>query len=82
MIVVVEAGVFQGLRLIRRDHAQGGTGLQAHGFHSADHGRQSRHIAVLQVTPGGAHAEALCPAILRGARFGEHLFDRHQLARF
>jgi hypothetical protein len=79
VIVVVEAGVLQGHGLVRRQHAQGGAGLQAQGLHAADHGGQLGQVAVLQVAPGGAHAEALRPVAGLARALAITLVGVHQL---
>ncbi len=78
MIVVVEAGLFQRPRLMRLQHAERDTGFQPFCLHGLDHGRHLGQVAVLQFTPGGAHAEAICPAGLRLAGSLDDLLERHE----
>ena len=79
MVVVVEAGGFQLRRLLARQHAERGAGLETQRLDALDHGADGGKIAILGLAPGRAHAEARGAVDLGRARFGEHGLDRHQL---
>ena len=67
------------LRLRLGQHAERHAGLEPERFDALDHGANLIEIAILRRAPGGAHAEAAGAGVARGARFGEHLVERHQL---
>ena len=79
VVVIVEAGLFQLLRLRFGQHAERHAGLEAKGFDPLDHRANSVEIAILGRAPGGAHAKAAGAGIACGTRLGEHLVERHQL---
>src|SRR5262245_47851017 len=58
VVVVVEAGTLETLRLRLRQHAEGRTAFEAERAHALDHGADLLKVAILRLTPGRAHAEA------------------------
>ncbi len=79
MIIIIEPGDRERLRLFLRQHAQRHAGFHAHRAHAFDHLDDRGHIAVLGVAPCGAHAEALRPGILRLRGRLQHSAHVHQL---
>ena len=76
MVVIVQAGGAQPLRLIQCQHAQGHAGLQAqivYGFH---HGLDLRQIGIGGIAPGSAHAKARGTLLAGGAGGADHLVQR------
>src|SRR5690606_21136738 len=65
VVVVVQAGITQGLGLLAAEHAQGGAGLQPERLHPGDHRGYLRDVPVLGRAPGRAHAEPAGPGRLR-----------------
>src|SRR3546814_6358386 len=57
MVVIVEPGDRERLRLLLRQHAERHAGFHAHLAHALDHLDDRGHVAVLGVAPGGAHAK-------------------------
>nr|GEU28319.1 conserved hypothetical protein [Tanacetum cinerariifolium] len=82
MVVVIEAGVLQALRLFFFQHAQRGAGFQAQRLHFADHLLDLVHVAVLRAAPGGAHAEAGGAVVLGLLRRCQHGVDVEDFFRF
>lgn len=81
MVVVIEAGVGEPARLIRREHAERHAGLHAKRADALDHGDDHVHVAVFGAAPGRAHAVACCPALLPFAGLGKHSLDFHEFGR-
>ena len=81
VVVIVETGFLEPLRLRRRQHAERDAGFEAQRLDAFDHGADLIEIAVLRRTPGRAHAEPAGAGSLRGTRFGQHGVERHQLFR-
>ena len=79
VIVIVQPGLFERCGLIWGQHAERGAGFEAFGLHCGDHGGELGQVAVFDLAPGRAHAEALRAALLGAAGGGEHLLGRHQL---
>jgi len=81
VVVEVETSRFQRARLFGGNHAEGGAGLQSEALDPKDHPGQLRQVAVLQLPPSGAHAEALSPMRLRPRGVSDHGVGGHQLGR-
>ena len=79
VVVVVQPGVFQRLRLVRFEHAQRGAGLQAQAFHGANQGADFFNVAVFGRPPGGAHAKAGGARVLGGLGGAHYLLHFHEL---
>src|SRR3546814_7340416 len=59
MVVIIEPGDRERLRLFLGQHPQRHAGFHAHLAHALHHLDDRGHVAVLGVAPGGAHADAL-----------------------
>ncbi|MNM92233.1 hypothetical protein D3C81_1045580 [compost metagenome] len=81
VVVVVQPGFLERLRLVAFEHAQGGAGFQAQCLHFLDHRRHLGDVAVLGRTPRRAHAEARGAGLLGRAGAGDHAVGVHQLLR-
>ena len=79
VVVVVEAGRLEPLRLRLGQHAERGAAFEPERAHAFDHGADLLEVAILRLAPGGAHAEAARAGALGGARLGQHGVDAHQL---
>ena len=82
VVVVIQPGRLQGLRLVGREHAQRGAGLQPQGFDVGDHGGHFFQIPPFGAAPGGPHAKAGGPSGLGRLGRLQHLVFRQQLAGF
>ena len=82
MVVVVEAGLLEPLRLIEVEHAERHAGFHAEGFHALDHGEDRLHVALLGAAPGGTHAIARGARVKRLSCLGDDALDLHQLRGF
>ncbi len=82
VIVIVEAGVFQPFGLLGLEHAERHAGLHPECAHALDHLTNAIKIAILWRAPSRAHAKASRAGGLRGAGFGQHGLDAHQLGGF
>jgi hypothetical protein len=80
VVVVVQSGRFECLRLPGFEHAQRHAGLQAQGPDLAHHLGHFLHVALLRAAPGRAHAEAGRALGPGGLRSLHDLGQRHQLA--
>jgi hypothetical protein len=81
VVVVIEPGIGELLRLVRLEHAERHAGFQPHLPHALDHLDDRGHVAILGVAPRSAHAEALAarvPGLRRRLQHGAHV---HQLGR-
>src|SRR5262249_58507928 len=81
VVVIVEAGCLEAQRLLRREHAERGAGLEPERPDARDHRADLVKIAVLWFAPGRAHAEAAGAGVLRRPRLRQHGVERHQLFR-
>src|SRR4029450_8251881 len=79
VIVVVEAGSPELPRLLRREHAERGAGLEPERAHAMDHRTHLVELAVLRLAPGPPHAEAARTRIAGCPRLPEHGLEAHQL---
>ena len=79
MVIIIEARFLQAGRLIGRQHAQGHAAFKTQGLHVTNNIGKTLDIAVLQIAPGGAHAESACTGILGLLRRGADLFAVEQL---
>lgn len=81
MVIVIEAGRFQPLRLGAGEHAKRDAGLEAERFDLFDHLTDGIEVVVFGRAPRCPHAEAGRPLSLGGAGLGQHGIDLHQLGR-
>ena len=65
VIVIVETGRLEALRLGCGQHAERGAGLEAELLDTCDHAHHPLEIAVLRLAPGRAHAESAGAGRLR-----------------
>ena len=79
VIVEVESGVAQPLRLIGREHAERRAGLQPQPLDGADHIADPVEVLVLRIAPRRCHAEPACARVLGALRGREYLLRIHQL---
>ena len=82
VVVVVEAGIGEALRLGHAQHAEGDAGLQTERLDAGHHVRHRLQVAVFGAAPGGAHAVAGGAGFPGAPGLGQHLVFGHQLARF
>ena len=82
VVVVVQAGVAQGVGLVAGEHAERRAGFQAERLHLADHRGDLRDVAVLRRAPRGAHAEARGAGVARLAGLRDHVLGAHELRGF
>ena len=75
VVVVIESGFLQRLRLAIFKHAQRGAGFESQRFDFAHHGQHRLEIAVLRTAPRRAHAEARRARGLRRGGDGGDLAD-------
>jgi hypothetical protein len=81
VVVIVEAGGLELLRLAFLEHAQRDAGFHAQRLDRADHGRDAVEVLVLRAAPGGAHAEARGALVLgRLGRANDFLDIQQRLA--
>ena len=78
VVVVVEAGGLQPRRLLGRQHAERGAGLEPQGLDALHHGADGIEIALLRAAPCRAHAEARGAAGFRRTRLAEHRVEAHK----
>ena len=81
VVVVVEPGRLELVRLLRRQHAEGRAGLHSEGLHLADHGQHLVEILASRRSIRRAHAEAGGAGLLGCARARGNVFDLEQLLR-
>ncbi len=79
VVVIVEPGIGELLRLIRRQHAQRHAGFDAHLAHALHHLDELGHVPFLGVAPCGTHAETARTMVLRLRRRLQHGLHIHQL---
>ena len=79
VVVIVQACVFQRMRLFAGEHAERRAGFQAERLDLADHRRDLGHIAILRRAPGRAHAEARRTGGLRLPGLRHHVLGGHEL---
>ncbi|MNZ98579.1 hypothetical protein D3C78_1178680 [compost metagenome] len=82
MVVVVQAGLGQGLGLLLVELAEGHAGFQAHGLDAFDHLQHVGHVFGRRVLPRRAHAEAGRTDGFGAGGFFQHLLHFHQLLFF
>ena len=78
MVIVIQPGIRQALRLRFTQRAQRHTRLQTHRFYPLHHLFQVRHIAFVGILPRRAHTETRRSRRFRFARRLQHLFNFHQ----
>ena len=78
MVVVIEPGRLQTLRLTIGQHAQRYAGFEPQGFDALDHLADALDVAIIRAAPGGSHAETTGALRLGCPRRLQHLLDRHQ----
>ena len=81
MVVKIESGFAQPLRLRVAQRAQRHAGFHPQRLYALHHLFQVRHIAVVGVFPRRAHAETRRSRRLRLTCRGQHLFHLHQALR-
>ncbi len=81
VVVVIEPGIGQALRLRGLQHTQSHAGFQPEGLDAFDHGGHGVEIAVFRLAPGRAHAKACRARLFGRAGVGQHEVKVHQLAR-
>ena len=78
VVVVIQACLFQGLRLRLGQHTQCATSLHLKVFDHFDEFGNFLHISVVQLSPSRTHAKATC-AVLFGIKCsGTNLLNAHQ----
>ena len=82
VVVIIEPGFRQLLRLLRAQHAESHAAFQAQFPHSLDHGDHIGHVPLLGRAPGRAHAEPGGATFPGSPRLLQHLFNLHQLLDF
>src|SRR6476620_5841731 len=78
MIVIVEPGFFELLRLRGGEHAERCASLQTESLDALHHSTDLLQVAILGRAPGSSHAEAGRPRGFRRARFREHRVESHE----
>ena len=79
VVVIIEAGVGQHVRLAFAQHPQRHAGFHAHLAHALHHLDDGGHVPILGIAPGRAHAKARAARILRLRRRLHHRLHAHQL---
>src|SRR5262249_49181551 len=78
VVVVVEPGGLQALRLRMVEHAERGAGFEAERAHALDHGADRVEFAILRLPPGCAHAEPARACVTGGLCLREYGLESHQ----
>lgn len=79
VIVIVEPGILQTCRVLRRQHAESHAGLHAERLDALDHGDDRIHVALLGRAPGRAHAIAGRARVARFLRLRNHALHLNEL---
>ncbi len=82
MVVVIQPRRGQTLGLMVIQRAEGHTGFEAHRLHALHHLLEIRHVTLVRVFPGRAHAEAGRAGVFRLTRRLQHLLHLHQAFGF
>jgi hypothetical protein len=81
VVVEIEAGLAQALRLLSRQHAECHAGLHSEALHGADHLADLIEVAVPWTAPRRCHAEARRAGRFRALGSGDHIRLVHQPRR-
>ena len=81
VVVIIEPGGAEALRLFVGEHPQGDAGLEPKGLDALHHLADPVEITVLRAAPRGAHAEPAGAGGLGACGVGDHRLDGHQFFR-
>ena len=81
VVVVIEAGRLETPRLVLREHAERGAGLEPNRLDAFNHLADVVEIAILGLAPRRPHAEAARARTLGRLRLGDDGIDAHQFLR-